>query len=179
MDHYGNFEDSFFRSNDLPDINNITVDKRITSLKQIKKNDIELISLVYRQGVMRGFELEDLQKYIAIRTRYWIERNIINKIAKREHNYDLKWFYSIARDRMAYIGLYRRCMDEIDECKRENWRIADQPQSTSEVKLKAIKELHQLSRTSILLARDLPFVIKLSNYFDHEYVAHDNKGQWE
>jgi hypothetical protein len=179
LDHFGNFEDNFFRSSDLPDINNITIDKRITSLKQIKKKDIELISLVYRQGIMRGFELEDLQKYIAIRTRYWIERNIISKISKREHDYDLKWFYSIARDRMAYIGLYRRCMDEIDECKRECWRIADDPKTTSEIKIKAFKELHQLSRTSILLARDLPFVTKLSNYFDHESIAHGNKDQWE
>lgn len=179
MDHFGNFEDNFFRSSDLPDINSITIDKRITSLKRIKKKDIELISLVYRQGLLRGFELEDLQKYIAMRTRLWVERNLISKIAKREHDYDLKWFYSVSRDRIAYIGLYRKCMDEIDECKRISWRIADDPQTTSEVKVKAIKELHQLSRTSVLLARDLPFVTKLSDYFNHEPLPLDNKDQSE
>lgn len=170
MDHFGNFEDNFFRSCDLPDISKITIDKRITSLKHIKKKDIELISLVYRQGILRGFELEDLQKYIGIRTRYWVDRNIISKIAKREHDFDLKWFYSISRDRIAYIGLYRKCIDELELVKKECWNIVMNPSVKDSVKIKSLREIHSVTQTIVLLLRDLPFVANLSNYYDQEKV---------
>ncbi len=57
-------------------------------------------------------------------------------------------------------------MDEIQQLKKENWRIVMDPKVEHSVKIQAAKELHSLSKTSVLLLRDLSFVANLSKYYD-------------
>ena len=167
MDVPHNFEDGFFRSNNLPNTNNIFIDKRVESLKHLKHTEREIISLFFKEAIMKGFVFEDIQKYIAIKTRLWIERPLLNTIKKKEERENREWFYRIAQDSMGYVGIYRKHIDEIDQYKKELWKMIDDPKIADKTKVKIYSELHRLSRTSILLLRDLPFISNLSRYFQN------------
>ena len=46
------------------------------------------------------------------------------------------------------------------------WSLVLSPEESGTVKVAAFKELHNLSKTSVLLLKDLPFVMNLSKYYD-------------
>jgi hypothetical protein len=167
MDIPHNFDNNFFDGNNLPDINKIVIDKRIRSLKNLKKSERELVFLCYKEAVMKGFVLEDIQKYIALKTRLWIEKPLLHTIKKRLQKEDLAWYYNFIQSSMHYIGIYRKHVDEINLFKKELWQMLEDPDITAKNKIKIFGELHQLSRTSVLLIRDLPFVSNLSRYFQY------------
>jgi len=81
-------------------------------------------------------------------------------------NDDRYWYYELARDQFAYVYAYRQAIDEVSLCKKQLWSIIMDTDTQSTTKISAIKELHNLTKTSVLLLRDLPFVVNLSKYFD-------------
>jgi hypothetical protein len=46
------------------------------------------------------------------------------------------------------------------------WSLVLSPEESGTVKVAAFKELHNMSKTSVLLLKDLPFVMNLSKYYD-------------
>ena len=72
----------------------------------------------------------------------------------------------MAKDHFAYIGAHRKCFDEIERLKKEMWKIIMDSKAEMHDRVQATKELHSLSKTSILFLRDLPFVANLSKLYD-------------
>ena len=76
------------------------------------------------------------------------------------------WYRKLSIDQFAFIGNYKKSIDEIDQQKSELWQIFDISKTTPTRKIKIIRGLHKLTITYTLLLRHLPFVTNLSDYFN-------------
>ena len=76
----------------------------------------------------------------------------------------------MARDHFAYVGAYRKCIDEIEQYKKEIWNIVMDSKTDSSTKIQALKELHSLSKTYTLLIKDIPFVTNISKDYDKDIL---------
>jgi hypothetical protein len=72
----------------------------------------------------------------------------------------------LAKDHFSYIGIHREALDEIQQLKNELWKIILNSKSGYSGKTAAVKELHNLVKTKVLLLRELPFIMNLSKYYD-------------
>jgi hypothetical protein len=72
----------------------------------------------------------------------------------------------LAKDHFSYIGIHREALDEVQQLKNELWKIVIHPESENSVKIAAVKELHNVVKTKCLLLRDLPFITRISKYYD-------------
>ncbi len=130
-----------------------------------EQNEINLKEST-KEGKIKGFTLKGIQQYIASKTKIWIEWSCLEYLKKAEEQESREWYYYMAKDHFAYVGAYRKCIDEIGQLKKELWGIIMDTKTENYTKIQAIKELHNLSKTSVLLLRDLPFVANLSKYYD-------------
>lgn len=161
---YENTLDSKFK-------NNIIILKRVKSIRQLKNTEKERVRLCYKEAVLKGFiVVNDIQCYIASKTKIWIERSGIEYLKKSEEEENKKWYYNLARDQFAYVGVYRKTIDEIEQYKREMWSIMTDLEATNTEKIQAARELHSLTKTHTLLIRDLPFVTNLSKYYNLDLI---------
>ena len=90
------------------------------------------------------------------------------KESRGRTNYSVVQYMST--DNFAYIGAYRKCIDELGLLKKEIWNILMDPNTTKETKILATKELHSLCKTYTLLIKDLPFITNLSKYYDQDML---------
>ncbi len=153
-------------TNDYEFSDKIIILKRVKSLKQLRITEKELVKLNYKEAIIKGFTLKGIQQYIASKTKIWIEWCCLEYLKKSEEQENREWYYRLAKDHFAYIGIYRDCIDEIQQLKNECWKIIMHPESPHSEKISAIKELHHLVKTKVLLLRDLPFIMNLSKYYD-------------
>jgi hypothetical protein len=145
--------------------NKIIILKKIKSLKYLKRTEKELVRLCYKEAIIRGFALKGIQQYIASKTKICIEWSCLEFLKEAEEQEHREWYYYMTKDHFAYVGAYRKCIDEIEQYKKEMWNIIMDSKTTQETKIQAMKELHSLSKTYTLLIKDLPFVTNLSKYF--------------
>jgi hypothetical protein len=150
--------------------NKIIILKTVKSLRQLRKTEKELVRLNYKEAVIKGFTLKGIQQYIASKTKIWIEWPYLETLKKAEEQENREWFYHMAKDHFAYVGAYRKCIDEIEQLKKEVWSILMDTNTTRETKILATKELHSLCKTYTLLIKDLPFVTNLSKYYDKDML---------
>jgi hypothetical protein len=150
--------------------NRIIILKRVKSLKQLRRTEKELVRLNYKEAIIKGFTLKGIQQYIASKTKIWIEWSCLECLKKAEEQENREWYYHMARDHFAYVGAYRKCIDEIEQLKKEMWSIIMDFNTTKETKILASKELHSLCKTYTLLIRDLPFVTNLSKFYDQDVL---------
>lgn len=172
------FSDS--RDNYLNDVNNsirsrfnesIIILKKVTSIRQLRNTEKEWVRLCYKEAILKGFTMvNEIQCYIASKTKIWIERSGIEFLKKSEVEEDKRWYSNLASDHFAYVGVYRKTIDELEQYKREMWSVMTDPEATNIEKIQATRELHNLTRTHTLLLRDLPFVINLSKYYDRDLI---------
>jgi hypothetical protein len=149
--------------------------KRVKSLKQLRNTEKELVRLCYKEAILKGFVMvNDIQCYIGSRSKIWVERTGIEYLKKSEEEENKKWYFNLAKDHFAYIGVYRKTYDELEQCKKELWSMLDDHETTNSEKVQILKELHNLSKTSILLLRDLPFISNLTKYYDLKFFDMDN-----
>jgi len=78
----------------------------------------ELVRLCYKEAINKGFTLKDIQQYIASKTKIWIGWSCLEYLKKAEEQKNREWFYHTARDHFAYVGAYRKCIDEIAHIRR-------------------------------------------------------------
>ena len=148
---------------------NLIILKRVKSIRQLKNTEKEWVRLCYKEAILKGFTMiKDIQCYIASKTKIWIERIGIEYLKKSEEEENKKWYFNLAKDHLAYVGVHRKGIDELEQCKKELWSMMANPDATSVEKVQTLKELHNLTKTTILLLRDLPFVTNLSKYYDLE-----------
>jgi hypothetical protein len=76
----------------------------------------------------------------------------------------------MTKDHFAYVGAYRKCIDEIEQLKKELWNIIMDSKVDMNNSIQAIKELYSLSKTSTLLIKDLPFVTNLSKFYEEDII---------
>jgi hypothetical protein len=76
----------------------------------------------------------------------------------------------MAKDHFAYVGAYRKCIDEIAQYKKEMRNIVMDSKTKHYTRIQAFKELHNLSKTYTLLIKDLPFVTNISKYYDKDIL---------
>jgi hypothetical protein len=137
----------------------------------LKNTEKEWVRLCYKEAILRGCSIvNQIQCYIASKTKIWIERSGIEYLKKSEEEDDKKWYFNLARDHLTYVGVYRKTIDEIEQYKQVLWSIVEDPDATNMEKIHATRELHNLTKTHILLLRDLPFVTNLSKYYDQDLI---------
>ena len=144
--------------------------KRVKSLRQLRRIEKELVKLCYKEAIIKGFTLKDIQQYIASKTKIWIEWSCLEQLKKTEEQENREWFYHMARDHFAYVGAYRKCIDEISQCKKELWNIVIDSKTDNSIRIQALKELHNLSKTYTLLIKDIPFVTNISKDYDKDIL---------
>ena len=114
------FDDNNIAS-DCSQENNIIILKRVKSVRQLKNSDKERVRLCYKEAILKGFTIiKDIQCYIASKTKIWIERTGIEYLKKSEEEENRRWYHHLAKDHFAYVGVYRKTIDEIEQCKKDS-----------------------------------------------------------
>jgi hypothetical protein len=157
---------SYKDNNDFEFNDKIIILKKVKSLRQLRRTEKELVRLNYKEAIIKGFTLKGIQQYIASKTKIWIEWPCLEYLKKAEERENKEWYYYMAKDHFAYIGAYRKAIYEINQYKEELWSLVMNPKTEALVKITALKELHNLTKTAVLLLKDLPFIMNLSKYYD-------------
>ena len=153
--------------NNHKDEDKIIILKKVKSIRQLRDSEKEWVRLSYKEAILKGFTIvRDIQCYIATKTKIWVERIGIEYLKKSEEKEDKRWYFFLAKDHFAYVGAYRKAVDEIEQYKKELWSIMTEPNATNFEKVQITKELHNLTKTYTLLVRDLPFISNLTKYYD-------------
>ncbi len=129
--------------------NRIIILKRVKSLKQLRRTEKELVRLNYKEAIIKGFTLKGIQQYIATKTKIWIEWSCMEYLKKAEGQENREWYFHMAKDHFAYIGAHIRIVDEIEQLKKEIWKIIMDTKADKHDRILATKELHSLSKTSV------------------------------
>jgi hypothetical protein len=95
-------------------------------------------------------------------------------LKKSEDQENREWYMKLAKDHFAYINIFHKAIDEIEECKKQNWLIVMDSKVEQSVRIQALKELHSLSKTYTLMVKDLPFVTLLTKYYDRTLYPNYN-----
>jgi hypothetical protein len=117
---FSNIDSNLYNNTDSDTFNNkIIILKRVKSLRQLRRAGKEIVKLCYKEAIIKGFTLKGIQQYIASKTKIWIEWSCLEQIKKTEEQENREWFYHMARDHFAYVGAYRKCIDEYHNIKRK------------------------------------------------------------
>ncbi len=57
---------------------------------------------------------------IASKTKIWIEWSCLEWLKKAEEQENREWYHYMARDHFAYVGAYRKCIEETDLLKKRD-----------------------------------------------------------
>ena len=161
-----NYSNCFNNADADPFRNKIIILKRIKSLRQLRRSEKELVKLCYKEAIIKGFTLKGIPQYIASKTKIWIEWSCLECLEKAEEHENREWYYRLAKDHFAYIGVYRDAIDQLQQLTHELWLIVMDDKSAQSDKTAAIKEIHNIEKTKVLLLRDLPFITRLSKFYD-------------
>jgi len=144
--------------------NKLVILKRVKSLRQLTRVEKELVRLCYKEAIIKCFTLKGIQQYIASKTKIWIEWSCLEYLKKAEEQENREWYIRLAKDHFAYIGVYRKCIDEVELYKEGLWHLVLSPIESGTVKVAAYKELHNMSKTSVLLLVVLPHMVDKTMY---------------
>lgn len=97
-------------------------------------------------------------------------------IKKAEEQESREWYLRLARDHFAYIDIFHKTIDEIEECKKQNLLMVIDSKVKNSIKVQCLKELHCLSKTYTLVVKDLPFVTLLTKYYDRNLLFSNYNG---
>lgn len=140
---------------------------QLTSLEKMK------CQTALMQGIIRGYTIPDLPIFIKAKTKLLLAIPVVQQLIKNQKAEDKQWYYQLARDNIAYVSSYRKAITSIEEYQREIWLLTLSDKSDSMTKLNCYKELHSLTKTLVLLLRDLPFITQLSKYYDIDKITND------
>jgi hypothetical protein len=163
---YDNNPSKLDDTNEFEFSDKIIILKRVKSLRQLRHTEKELVRLNYKEAIIKGFTLKGIQQYIAAKTKIWVEWSCLEYLKKSEEQENKEWYLRLAKDHFSYIGIHREALDEIQQLKNELWKLILHAKSENSVKIAAVKELHNLVKTKCLLLRDLPFITRISKYYD-------------
>ena len=123
--------------------NRIIILKRVKSLRQLRRTEKELVRLNYKEAIIKGFTLKGIQQYIASKTKIWIEWSCLEYLKKAEEQESREWYYNMAKDHFAYVAVHRKCIDEIEQLKKEMWNIIMDTKAEIYSRIQASKRITQ------------------------------------
>lgn len=144
--------------------------KEITNWYDLTREDRGIVKNIFREGIIKGFKLHQMHEYIFVTTKIILDKKLVYKIKTRIEHDNHYWYYHMARDNFAYVTAYRKCIDEVELYKEQLWHLIIKNTTSDVAKVAAVKELHNLSKTSVLLLKDLPFVMNLSKFYDPDIL---------
>src|SRR6476659_7687731 len=110
------FSDNYFNNNNLDsevNDNKIIILKKVKSLRRLRRAEKELVRLCYKEAIINGFTLKGIQQYIASKTKIWIEWSCLEYLKKAEEQENREWYFRLANDHFAYIGIYRDAIEHL------------------------------------------------------------------
>src|SRR3954447_23875920 len=113
-----NYSDRFNDINSEFFGNRIIILKKVKSLRQLRRTEKELVKLNYKEAIIKGFTLKGIQQYIASKTKIWIEWSCLEILKKAEEQENREWYFRLAKDHFAYIGIHRNMIDELQQIKK-------------------------------------------------------------
>jgi hypothetical protein len=99
----------------------------------------ELVRLNYKEAIIKGSTLKEIKQYIASKTKIWIECSCLEQLKKTEEQENREWFYHMAHDHFAYVGAYRKCIDEIAQYKKELWNMVIDSKTDNSTRVQALR----------------------------------------
>ena len=151
MDFSDNFSESYNSIEAESCSNKIIILKKIKSLRQLWRSEKELVRLCYKEAIIKGFTLKGIQQYIASKTKIWIEWSCLEYLKKAEEPENKEWNFRLTNDHFAYIGIYGDTIDQLQMVTHELWKIVMSYKSSQSDKTAAIKEIHNIEKTKVLL----------------------------
>ena len=145
-DHFDNIEPETFD-------NKIIILKKVKSLRQLRRTEKELVRLCYKEAIIKGFTLKGIQQYIASKTKVWIHWSCLEELKKTEEQENREWYFRLAKDHFAYINIFRKAIDEVEEYKKQLWLMVMDLKVDHSVKVQAMRELHSLKNIHSLIKR--------------------------
>ena|GEM_PF-1134730 len=142
----------------------------IDNLKALDIVQRERVMLSFREATLRGFDIKGIPIYIQNQIGITISIKLVQKLRRLATIQDRNWYIQYAKDQYAYIGVYRKCIDELDSLRKECWRLIMKKTTKEENKIAAMREIHNIVKTQVLLIRDLPFIMDLSKYYDPKLI---------
>lgn len=70
---------------------------------------------------------------------------------KAEEPENKEWNFRLTNDHFAYIGIYGDTIDQLQMVTHELWKIVMSYKSSQSDKTAAIKEIHNIEKTKVLL----------------------------
>lgn len=156
-----------------PSPKNSIVLREIKYFNQLNSVERMKCQTALQQGIIRGYSVPDLPLFIKVKTKLQLSIPVIQQLIKNQKAEDKQWYYQMARDNIAYVSAYRKAITSIEEYQREIWLLTISDKSDPDTKLNCYKELHALTKTLVLLLRDLPFITQLSKYYDIDKITED------
>ncbi len=151
-------------------------DIEIHSMYQLTRLEKEKVKVLYRAATIRGFRMDQITEYIYIKSKLNVTYGFVKTLKQMQYEDDGQFFYKLARDHHAYLSIYRLAIDKLDELEKEMWLIIMNPKIDPAVRIQATKEIHAITKTSVLLMRDLPFITNLSRFYDLSVLDPKNEG---
>jgi len=144
----------------------IKEDRIINHLYQLHGAERDKVKLLFREAQLRGWRLDQIPEYIYIKSKVNVTYKFCKSMKEIEYWDTRQWFYELARDSIAYMGCYRKALDMLDQLEKELWIIIMNSKVEVSARVMAVREMHSITKTSILLLRDLPFITNLSKMYD-------------
>lgn len=90
----------------------------------------------------------------------------MEQLKKTEEQENREGYLRLGNDHFACIRVYRDAADSLQMVSHELWKIVMNGKSLPQDITAAIKEIHNIEKTKVLLRRELPFITRLSKYYD-------------
>ena len=150
-------------------------DRVINHMYQLSSKDKDKVKILFREGTLRGFRLDQIPEYVWIKSKINVTYGLCKSLKEMQYWDDREWFYMLARDSVAYMGCYRAAIDRLEQLDKELWLIIMNAKVETSSRIMAVRESHAISKTSVLLMRDLPFITNLSKMYDLSEMNPENK----
>ena len=106
------------KNNNYHDNNEIKVSKKIRSLRELTKVEKELVKLTYKEAVLKCLDLKHTQKYIALKTKIWVDMHCLEFLKKSEEDENREWNFRLAKYHEEYLLNYKKSMGKIEQCEK-------------------------------------------------------------
>jgi hypothetical protein len=138
----------------------------IKSMHQLSFLEKMMVTTAFRNGVVKFIKMWQMQDFIYLTTKINISTKLLFEVRRKDIQEKYTWYYNFARDSAEYIVAYTRAIDEIDMYKEELWKIILYNSKDNREKIEAFKELHNLTKSGVIMLKELPFLTQLSKFYD-------------
>lgn len=141
-------------------------DRIVNSMTQLTYMEKIKVKEHFRQGCAKGFLITSMSEYIYKTCKIQITFHFAQSLKKMQIEENRWWFYELAEDSNAYLCIYRDALDVLKQLEQEMWLIILNPTADFNARVLATKEMHSLTKSRLLIAKELPFITSLAKQYD-------------